>query len=163
MHTKTKLILIGLAVGGVFIGARSAMLKVTKPAQQIADPVAVEPVEVAEPVETKHESARYPSIEAYFKAKNPNPITHRQGLPRYERDVSNRLRNEILERDGHCCVVCGSRKQPEVDHHGRGLQNNGSNEPENLAVLRHECHVAKTRMDNSVRRQRDKRDKESRR
>ena len=62
MHTKTKLILIGLAVGGVFIGARSAMLKVTKPAQQIADPVAVEPVEVAEPVETKHESAGIPQL-----------------------------------------------------------------------------------------------------
>ena len=130
----------------VFFVSRAMFGMFSAPAVEAPSPV-VAPVQ--------QESQRFGSIEAYFKAKNPNPISHRQGLPRYERDVSNRLRKAILERDGHACVVCGSTRQPEVDH-GRGLQNNGSNEPENLAVLCHECHVAKTAMDRSVRRQRDK-------
>ena len=116
-------------------------------APAVESPTTPTPVVVA-PVQ--QESQRFVSIEAYFKAKNPNPITHRQGLPRYKRAVSSRLRKEILERDGHACVVCRSTRQLEVDH-GRGLQNNGSNEPENLAVLCHECHVAKTRLTGAYR------------
>ena len=40
-------------------------------------------------------ATKYESVEAYFKDGNPNPLTHRIGLPRYERDVSDATKRKI--------------------------------------------------------------------
>ena len=40
-------------------------------------------------------ATKYKSVEAYFKDGNPNPLTHRIGLPRYERDVSDATKRKI--------------------------------------------------------------------
>ena len=59
------------------------------------------------------------------------------------------FRSSVLERDGGKCVICGSRKQLEVDHiveFWRG----GANEATNGLTLCKECHGLKTRPRNSA-------------
>ena len=70
---------------------------------------------------------RFKTVEAYFSDGNPNPLSHRRGLPNYKRDVSERTK-----------------------------QNGGDNSKDNLGTLCKSCHVKKTRLDNSIRRKRDK-------
>ena len=95
-------------------------------------------------------------IAEYFKqAHGDNAVTYRLREPPIKRHVVPSLRDAIVERDGGC-IICGSTDQLEVDHM-RGLQNGGDNSAENLATLCDECHKEKTRMDNSLRRQREKR------
>ena len=51
---------------------------------------------------------RFATVEKYFSDGNPNPLSHRRGLPNYERDVSEKTKKEVKKRDGNCCLVCGS-------------------------------------------------------
>lgn len=55
------------------------------------------------------------------------------------RRVKGKLRDEVLERDGHACVSCGNRDDLHVHHiipRGQG----GENSKENLATLCANCH-----------------------
>lgn len=72
-----------------------------------------------------------------------------------ERDVSEAKKAAVIRRDGGKCIICGSTVQLEVDHRV-ALMNGGSNDLINLATLCDACHLAKTRMDGSLRRQREK-------
>ena len=58
-----------------------------------------------------------------------------------------------FERDGWKCVVCGATNHLEMDH-AAALMNGGSNEITNLFALCHTCHVEKTRLDRSLKKQR---------
>lgn len=58
-----------------------------------------------------------------------------------------------VERDGGKYVVYGHTYNLEVDHK-RALMNGGDNSLDNLATLCRDCHVVKTKMDNSLRRKR---------
>ena len=60
-----------------------------------------------------------------------------------------------FDRDGWKCVVCGATNHLEMDH-AVALMNGGCNDITNLYALCHECHVAKTRMDRSLKKQRVK-------
>jgi|DEB0MinimDraft_10_1074344.scaffolds.fasta_scaffold66878_2 hypothetical protein len=98
------------------------------------------------------DSARYNRIRDYFQAANAGVIDYQGGTIR--RDVSGSQRKRVLARDGHRCVTCGSTIQLEVDHK-RALMNGGDNTLGNLATLCDECHIIKTRMDNSLKRKRE--------
>lgn len=111
------------------------------------------PPPVVAPVQT--EALRFATVDDYFVAGNPNPISHLAGQQRFKRDVSARKRREIIERDGGCCVVCGSTNSLEVDHR-RALMNLGDNSDANLGTLCNSCHVKKTRLDRSLNRKREK-------
>ena len=107
-------------------------------------------------VPTPTRAERYESVAAYFKAGNPNATTYRLGEPWIDRkSFSLKQRNAIHKRNGGCCQVCGSTHELEAEHR-RGLQNGGGNEDENIGTLCHDCHVQKTAMDKSLRRQREK-------
>ena len=106
---------------------------------------------VSTPVEVK----RFATVEAYFKAGNPNPLSHRRGLRNYERDVSEKTKKEVKKRDGGCCLVCGSTYRLEVDHR-IALMNGGDNSKKNLGTLCDSCHNKKTRLDYKIRKQRRK-------
>jgi 5-methylcytosine-specific restriction endonuclease McrA len=56
---------------------------------------------------------------------------------------------------GGSCVVCLSTLKLEVGHK-IALMNGGTDDFNNLAALCGECHLAKTKIDNSLRRQRQK-------
>jgi len=101
------------------------------------------------------EVVRYDSVESYFSAGNPNPLSHRLGEPPYKRGVSSSQRRRIIERDGGACLVCGSTHLLEVDHR-IALMNNGDNSDENLGTLCDSCHVEKTRYDWAIKRKRRK-------
>jgi RNA-directed DNA polymerase len=49
------------------------------------------------------------------------------------------VRQEILERDGFCCRLCGRNDRVEV-HHRRKYQRNKEHQPENLITLCSTCH-----------------------
>ena len=101
------------------------------------------------PVEVK----RFKTVEAYFSDGNPNPLSHRRGLPNYERDVSEKTKKEVKKRDGGCCLVCGSTYRLEVDHR-IALMNGGDNSKENLGTFCDRCHNTKTRLDYKIRKRR---------
>lgn len=94
-------------------------------------------------------------IAAYFRAGNENVEALSCDLVIHERNVSEWTKEMVKRRDGYRCVICGSTEKLEVDHI-RALQNGGDNDPSNLATLCDDCHTAKTRMDNSLRRKRGK-------
>ncbi len=100
-------------------------------------------------------ATQYADVNEYFSAGNPYPLSHRFGLPRYEREVSRSLKKKIKERDGNCCVVCGSTEDLEVEHR-RALMNNGDNSESNLSTLCVPCHDKKTRLDWEVKKRRRK-------
>ncbi len=101
------------------------------------------------------EETKYKRIAEYFRKANENVGALDKNIYIHKRDVSNSKRNEILQRDGYACVICGSTLKLEVDHI-RALQNGGDNSESNLATLCDDCHTIKTRMDNSLRRKREK-------
>ena len=113
------------------------------PATEPSDQVSSEPVK------------RFATVEDYFSNGNPNPLSHRRGLPNYERDVSEKTKKEVKKRDGNCCLVCGSTYQLEVDHR-IALMNGGDNSKGNLGTLCDSCHNKKTRLDYKIRKQRRK-------
>jgi len=96
---------------------------------------------------------RFETVDDYFNDANPNPIQHRLGMENYHRDVSNRTKKEVKERDENCCLVCGSTQNLEVDHR-ISLMNGGDNSKENLGTLCDSCHKKKTRLDFETRKRR---------
>jgi 5-methylcytosine-specific restriction endonuclease McrA len=57
-----------------------------------------------------------------------------------EAEVQTVIREKVLERDGWQCQTCGSRSNLEV-HHLEFRSHGGSNDPKNLIVLCHSCHL----------------------
>jgi 5-methylcytosine-specific restriction endonuclease McrA len=59
-------------------------------------------------------------------------------------DISPKVRKEVLERDNHCCIICGANYGLQIAHYisrarlGLGI-------PQNLAVMCVHCH---SEMDN---------------
>ena len=104
---------------------------------------------------TPVEVQRFATVEDYFNDGNPNPLSHRRGLGNYDRGVSEKTKREVKERDGGCCLVCGSTYQLEVDHR-IALMNGGDNSKDNLSTLCDSCHNKKTRLDYSIRKRRQK-------
>ena len=76
-------------------------------------------------------------------------------VPKRSANVLERTKNQVKERCGNCCEVCGSIRQLEVDHK-IALMNGGSNSVSNLGVLCDSCHTKKTRLDYKIRKQRQK-------
>lgn len=54
--------------------------------------------------------------------------------------LSDQERRAILERDGSQCIRCEGSGELEV-HHIIPVADDGSNEPDNLATLCHDCHL----------------------
>jgi len=50
------------------------------------------------------------------------------------------IRRQIMERDNYTCQLCGG--PGEHVHHKIQLQDGGTNRPDNLITLCHECHKA---------------------
>jgi 5-methylcytosine-specific restriction enzyme A len=71
----------------------------------------------------------------------PLAMTWSREPDRY-RGVPTALANEIRTRDGYTCQQCGAAGYP-VDHI-TPVSLGGTNDPENLQVLCHPCHDAKT-------------------
>jgi len=94
-------------------------------------------------------------LNEYFRQANENVGALSCDQTIYERDVSQSVKEFIKSRDGNQCVICGSTYKLEVDHK-RALQNGGDNSIANLATLCDDCHTAKTRMDSSLRRKRER-------
>lgn len=68
-----------------------------------------------------------------------------KSIERVERaKVSNELRQEIFERDGYTCVICGSteKESSEIDHI-MPISKGGKTEPDNLQTLCHDCNIRK--------------------
>ena len=93
-------------------------------------------------------------IQEYFRETNSGLVDVPIGKI-HPRAVSHALRESILERNHHQCIICGSRGNLEVDH-SIALSNGGDNSPENLATLCDSCHIIKTRMDRSLQKKRKK-------
>ena len=150
---KYLLILIVL-----FAGCRQTAeetIVITEVVEVIGLDLEVQEVDPSPEPERIYEVKRFESVDAYFKDANPNPLTYRRGLPNFDRSVSLRTKNKVKERDGGCCLVCGSTVKLEVDHR-IALSNGGDNSMENLGTLCDDCHTIKSRLDGSIRRQRDK-------
>lgn len=142
---------IALGVGSVWIANTiwPAAQQTTETAPTIATPavtITEPPVQIIK---------RYKTVEDYFSAKNPTPLSYRFGEPHFVRDVTWSRRNAIIERDCGRCLVCGSSTLLEVDH-GIALMNGGDNSDGNLGTLCDECHNEKTRYDWSIKRKRRK-------
>lgn len=56
--------------------------------------------------------------------------------------VSNKMRSAIYERDNHCCVKCGSKRNLEVDHI-IPIAKGGKSSFDNLQTLCHRCNIRK--------------------
>jgi 5-methylcytosine-specific restriction endonuclease McrA len=96
----------------------------------------------------------YQRINEYFRAANENVGALDCNVVIHPRDVDDSLKDEVRSRDGNCCVVCGGQYKLEVDHR-RALENGGTNDIDNLALLCDTCHTIKTKYDNSLRRKRE--------
>lgn len=104
---------------------------------------------------SKQVESRSSAINEYFRGGNENVGALSCGLILYERNVDSGTKDYIRNRDGNKCVICSSRVKLEVDHR-RALMNGGTNDISNLFTLCDECHTEKTRMDNSLKRKRNK-------
>ena len=93
-------------------------------------------------------------INDFFRAANENVGALDCDIEIHARDVGEAKKRAVRNRDGNRCVICGSRNKLEVDHM-RGLQNGGTNDIFNLALLCDSCHTTKTKYDNSLRRKRE--------
>ena len=96
----------------------------------------------------KPESSRERILE-YFASGNSESVTFRLGEPQSGSFLSHNVKQRILSRDGHACVVCGSEDRLIVDH-TRATSNGGSNDESNLAVLCNACQKLKTALDQMV-------------
>jgi len=157
--TMTKAERIEADQAAIAIAAEMARKQRQRKEQEAAFNKLLDSIPVAEP-ETKPDAEptpvkRFATVEAYFSDGNPNPLSHRRGLPNYERDVSEKTKREVKKRDGNCCLVCGSAYQLEVDHRIARM-NGGDNSKKNLGTLCDSCHNKKTRLDYKIRKQRRK-------
>lgn len=68
-----------------------------------------------------------------------------KSIERVERaKVSNELRQEIFERDGYTCVICGSTEKESLEIvHIMPISKGGKTEPDNLQTLCHDCNIRK--------------------
>jgi hypothetical protein len=97
---------------------------------------------------------RTAAVGEYFRQHNAAlaDTPHTENTPRqfsWVRKVT------AFDRDGWKCVVCGATENLEMDH-AVALMNGGGNDIDNLYALCRTCHVVKTRMDRSLKRQRVK-------
>ena len=70
----------------------------------------------------------------------------------YDKAFWKRLRVQILERDNYLCVACMKlgKLTPATDvDHIVPLSKGGTNSPDNLQALCHECHKQKTAKEDS--------------
>jgi len=93
-------------------------------------------------------------INEYFRNANENVGALDCGVVIHARDVSEATKNGVRWGQGNKCIICGSTVKLEVDHR-RALMNGGTNDILNLALLCDDCHTAKTKYDNSLRRKRE--------
>lgn len=98
------------------------------------------------------DSAVAAGVQAYFDRYNAS-IAETPWDGSGPRQVTWVQKVTAFERDDWKCVVCGSSGPLELDH-ARALMNGGDNSLDNLHTLCHDCHVAKTRLDFSLRRHR---------
>lgn len=71
-------------------------------------------------------------------------ITSEDGIPSDDsRYISPDVKKAVWERDGGRCVICGSRRQLEYDHH-IPFSKGGSNTERNIRILCKECNRKKT-------------------
>ena len=54
-------------------------------------------------------------------------------------NISDKTRNNILERDQYSCRICGSKKNLDI-HHRIKRRNGGDHTPDNLITLCRRCH-----------------------
>ena len=94
------------------------------------------------------------NVSEYFRAANENVGALECGVEIHTRDVTEAAKRTVKRRDGNACVICGSNVKVEVDHM-RGLQNGGTNDLSNLALLCETHHAEKTKYDNALRRKRE--------
>lgn len=56
-------------------------------------------------------------------------------------DISPKVRQEVLERDNHQCIICGSNQNLQIAHYiSRGRLGLGI--PQNLGVMCVSCHYS---------------------
>lgn len=122
------------------------------PKREAASPVVFWQAEQSSRIST---AIREQRLNDYFRQANEKVGAFDCNQVIHKRDVSESIRKEVRNRDGNRCVICSSTQQLELDHR-RALLNGGDNSAANLATLCEDCHTAKTRMDNSLRRKREK-------
>ncbi len=68
-----------------------------------------------------------------------NQILPKQSRVRLDPESYERLREQMLRRDGWRCQCCGNRSNPEV-HHSEFRSQRGHDSEENLITLCTGCH-----------------------
>jgi 5-methylcytosine-specific restriction endonuclease McrA len=68
-----------------------------------------------------------------------NRILSKQARLRLDPELYERLREQVLRRDGWRCQYCGARSNLEV-HHKEFRSQGGDDSEENLITLCVECH-----------------------
>jgi len=96
---------------------------------------------------------KFTSVAQYFRYCNENVGALDKNIVIYERNVPQKIKKLVFEKENGKCVICGSTQNLAVDH-CRALENGGSNDISNLHLLCPTCHDKKTKMDNSLRRKR---------
>jgi len=59
------------------------------------------------------------------------------------KSLTHNFKQDILERDGFACQICGARRNLCVDHIV-AIANGGSNDPKNLQTLCRTCNMKKS-------------------
>ena len=70
-----------------------------------------------------------------------NRILPKQPRLRLDSELYDRLRKQVLRRDGWRCQICGSKQNLQV-HHEESRSQGGHDTEENLITLCAECHEA---------------------
>jgi 5-methylcytosine-specific restriction endonuclease McrA len=99
-------------------------------------------------------SERNRKINEYFIAANENVGALDCNIVIHKRNVDESTKLAVRRRDNYRCVICGNVLKLEIDHK-RALENGGTNEMSNLAILCDDCYVIKTKLDNSLQRKRE--------
>ena len=63
-------------------------------------------------------------------------------IEKRSRNISSEVRKAVFERDGGCCVQCGSNVDIEYDHK-LPFSKGGSNSVNNIQILCFKCNRAK--------------------
>jgi len=66
-------------------------------------------------------------------------ILPKQAPLRLEQQDYQKLRDQVLRRDGWCCQLCGSISNLEV-HHREFRSHDGADDERNLITLCFDCH-----------------------